>query len=171
MDRYEGFQEFVYARQQSLMRTAYLLTGDAHLAEDLLQTVLTRVASRWPRIAGNGNVEAYARKALINQHLSWRRRRAVELPSATLPEHGRSHDESTVRRLALRQALGRLTPRQRAVLVLRFFEDRTEHETARLMGCSLGTVKSQTHHALSRLRVLAPELADLLADVPTEVHR
>src|SRR5690349_1607746 len=117
MDRYEGFQEFVYARQQSLMRTAYLLTGDAHLAEDLLQTVLTALAFRWPRIVGNGNVEAYARKALINQHVSWRRRRTVKLPSATLPEHGRSHDESTVRRLAVRQALGRLTPRQRAVLV------------------------------------------------------
>lgn len=170
MDRYEGFREFLYARQQSLMRTAYLLTGDAHLAEDLLQTVLTKVAFRWPKLAESGNVEAYTRKALVNQHLSWRRRKLVETPSATLPERGRSHDEATIRRLALRQALGKLTPRQRTVLVLRFFEDRTEHETAQLMGCSLGTVKSQTHHALSRLRTLAPELADLLADMPTEVH-
>ncbi|MFC3982752.1 SigE family RNA polymerase sigma factor [Streptosporangium jomthongense] len=171
MDRYEGFREFLQARQQSLTRTASLLTGDAHLAEDLLQTVLIRVASRWTRLARDANVEAYTRKALVNQHLSWRRRKHVELPSVTMPERGRSHDEATVRRLALRQALGRLTPRQRTVLVLRFFEDRTEHETAQLMGCSLGTVKSQTHHALSRLRTLAPELADLLTDVPTETHR
>jgi RNA polymerase sigma-70 factor (sigma-E family) len=171
MNRYEGFEEFVYARQRSLIRTAYLLTGDAHLAEDLLQTVLARVAFRWPKLARSGDVEAYARKALVNQHLSWRRRKSVELPSVAVPERGRSHDEATVRRLALREALAKLTPHQRTVLVLRFFEDRTEHDTAQLMGCSLGTVKSQTHHALGRLRILAPELADLLADMPTEVHR
>ncbi|GAA0390896.1 hypothetical protein Acor_19210 [Acrocarpospora corrugata] len=171
MDRYEGFQEFVHTRQQALMRTAYLLTGNAHLAEDLLQTVLTKVATRWPKLARDANIEAYARKALVNQHLSWRRRRHVELPTGTLPEHGRSHDETTVRRLALRQALAKLTPRQRTVLVLRFYEDRTEHETSQLMGCSLGTVKSQTHHALARLRALAPDLAELLADVQAEVRR
>ncbi|MCG5220695.1 SigE family RNA polymerase sigma factor [Streptosporangium sp. KLBMP 9127] len=170
MDRYEGFREFVRGRQQSLMRTAYLLTGDAHLAEDLLQTVLTRVASHWHKLARNGNPEAYARKSLINQHISWRRRKLVEFPSLTLPERGRSYDEAVLRRLTLRQALTLLTPRQRAVLVLRFYEDRTEQETAQLMGCSRGTVKSQTHHALSRLRTLAPELAELLSDARTEVR-
>ncbi|SEF60457.1 RNA polymerase sigma-70 factor, sigma-E family [Nonomuraea solani] len=159
MDRYEGFHEFVRDRQQSLMRTAYLLTGNAHLAEDLLQTVLTRVASHWAKLARNGNPEAYARKALVNQTISWRRRKQVELPGVEPPERGHSHDEATLRRLALRQALGRLTPKQRAVIVLRFYEDRTEAETAQLMGVSLGTVKSQTHYALSKLRALDPQEA------------
>jgi RNA polymerase sigma-70 factor (sigma-E family) len=155
MDRYEGFHEFVRARQQSLMRTAYLLTGNPHLAEDLLQTVLTRVATHWAKLAKGGHPEAYARKALVNQTISWRRRRQAELPGE-LPEAGHSHDEATVRRLALQQALAQLTPKQRAVIVLRFYEDRTEHETARLMGVSIGTVKSQTHYALAKLRALAP---------------
>ncbi|MEV1244252.1 SigE family RNA polymerase sigma factor [Nonomuraea sp. NPDC050022] len=160
MDRFEGFQEFVRARQQSLMRTAYLLTGDTHLAEDLLQTVLTRVASHWPKLTKGGNPEAYARKALVNQNISWRRRKRVELPGSELPEVGQSHDEATVRRLALLQALAQLTPKQRTVIVLRYYEDRTEHETAQLMGVSLGTVKSQTHYALSKLRALTPQEAD-----------
>ncbi|MEV5887920.1 SigE family RNA polymerase sigma factor [Nonomuraea fuscirosea] len=160
MDRYEGFHEFVRARQQSLMRTAYLLTGDPHLAEDLLQTVLTRVASHWAKLSKGGNPEAYARKALVNQTISWRRRRRPELPGAELPEPvtpGQPHDEATVRRLALGDALARLTPKQRAVIVLRFYEDRSERETARLMGVSIGTVKSQTSYALSKLRALTPE--------------
>ena len=160
MDRYEGFHEFVRVRQQSLMRTAYLLTGDTHLAEDLLQTVLTRVASHWAKLAKGGNPEAYACKALVNQNISWRRRRQVELPGAELPEVGRSHDEATVRRLALLHALAQLTPKQRTVIVLRYYEDRTEHETAQLMGTSLGTVKSQTHYALSKLRALTPQEVD-----------
>ncbi|GAA3443712.1 SigE family RNA polymerase sigma factor [Planomonospora venezuelensis] len=172
MDRYDGFREFVQARQQSLIRTAYLLTGDAHLAEDLLQSVLAKVAGQWPKLRKGGNPEAYTRKALINQHVSWRRRVRRELPSADPPEYGRSHDDSTVDRIVLRQALARLTPRQRAVIVLRFYEDRSERETAELLNCSLGTVKSQTHHALGRLRMLAPELAHLLVEVETlEVNR
>ncbi|GAA2394886.1 SigE family RNA polymerase sigma factor [Nonomuraea africana] len=165
MDRYEGFREFVDARQQSLMRTAYLLTGDAHLAEDLLQTVLTRVASHWGKLARGGNPEAYARRALVNQHLSWRRRRSFSseitgLSSETgldVADRSEAHDDTTLRRLALRQALAKLSPKQRAVIVLRFYEDRSEHETAQLMGCSVGTVKSQTHYALSKLRALAPQ--------------
>ncbi|MER5419758.1 SigE family RNA polymerase sigma factor [Streptosporangium roseum] len=172
MDRYDGFREFVHARQQSLMRTAYLLTGDTHLAEDLLQSVLTKVAGHWPKLLRQGSPEAYTRRALINQHISWRRRTRRELPSAHPPERGHSHDDSTVDRIVLRQALMRLTPRQRAVIVLRFYEDRSERETAELLNCSLGTVKSQTHHALGRLRVLAPELAHLLVDAETqEVNR
>ncbi|GII60948.1 RNA polymerase sigma factor [Sphaerisporangium krabiense] len=159
MDHYEGFHEFVRTRQQSLMRTAYLLTGNPHLAEDLLQTVLTRVASHWAKLAKDGNPEAYARKALVNQAISWRRRKRVELPGAELPEPAESgqHDEATVRRLALRNALAKLTPKQRAVIVLRFYEDRSEHETAQLMGVSIGTVKSQTSYALSKLRALTPK--------------
>ncbi|WP_113705602.1 SigE family RNA polymerase sigma factor [Nonomuraea lactucae] len=142
------------------MPTAYLLTGNAHLAEDLLQTVLTRVAAYWAKLARDCSPEAYARKALVNQAISWRRRKQVELPEAGLPERvesGQLHDEATVRRIALHHALAQPTPKQRAVIVLRFYEDRTEHETAQLMGVSIGTVKSQTNYALSKLRALTPK--------------
>lgn len=170
LDRHDGFREFVLARQQSLVRTAYLLTGDAHLAEDLLQSVLLKVVRHWPRLARHGNPEAYTRKALVNQYISWRRRLRPESPSAEPPDRGRSHDEATLDRIVLRQALARLTPKQRAVIVLRFYEDRTEKETAELLGCALGTVKSQAHHALARLRELAPELAHLLTETETEIE-
>ncbi|MFI6326118.1 SigE family RNA polymerase sigma factor [Nonomuraea sp. NPDC050556] len=167
------FVEFVRSRQQSLMRSAYLLTGDAHQAEDLLQTVLTRVARHWRKLAKDGNPEAYARRSLINEHISWRRRRRfTDVPSASLPERGYDSGDQSLHRITLQEALARLTPRQRAVLVLRFYEDRTVEEAADLLGCSEGTVKSQTHHALGRLRALAPELAELLHDAdPQEANR
>lgn len=165
MDRHDGFREFVLARQQALMRTAYLLTGDAHLAEDLLQSVLAKVAGQWPKLSRGGNPEAYTRKALVNQYISWKRRsRPEELPSADPPERGVSHDDETLDRIVLRQTLAKLTPKQRAVIVLRFREDLTEAQTAEVLGCSVGTVKSQTHHALARLRALAPELEHLLSE-------
>ncbi|MBB6347632.1 SigE family RNA polymerase sigma factor [Nonomuraea muscovyensis] len=175
MDRNESFREFVAAHQQSLMRTAYLLAGDAHRAEDLLQAVLLKVLGRWSRLSRIDNPEAYARKALLNQHISWRRRLrgGAELPSAAPPERSYSSEDATVVRLVMRQALMRLPPRQRAVIVLRFYEDRTERETAELLNCSIGTVKSQAHHALARLRVLAPELAPRFTalDDIQEAHR
>lgn len=164
MDRHDDFREFVLARQQSLMRTAYLLTGDAHLAEDLLQSVLVKVAGHWSKLAGGGNPEAYTRKALLNQYISWKRRPRPEVLGAELPERGFSHDDAALQRIVLRQALARLTPKQRAVIVLRFWEDLTEAQTAEALNCSPGTVKSQTHHALARLRGVAPELAYLLND-------
>jgi RNA polymerase sigma-70 factor (sigma-E family) len=170
MDDYDSFREFMSARQQALMRTAYLLTGDIHLAEDLMQSVLLKVAGHWPRLVRRGSPEAYIRKALLNQYISWQRRKRPELSSSDPPERGHEHDERTINRLVLRQALAKLTPRQRAVIVLRFYEDLTERETADLLDCSLGTVKSQTHHALGRLRMLAPELADLFMDLQ-EVRR
>ncbi|MET7331598.1 SigE family RNA polymerase sigma factor [Nonomuraea sp. NPDC005650] len=174
MDPYEGFKEFVRGRQHALMRTAYLLTGDAPQAEDLLQTVLMRTARHWRKLAKDGNPEAYVRRALVNEHISWRRRRRAETLTALPPETepGPAPGDESLHRMALQRALLRLTPRQRAVLVLRYYEDRSIDETADLLGCSPGTVKSQTSHALGRLRVLAPELADLLHDVdPEEVCR
>ncbi|MEU8204487.1 SigE family RNA polymerase sigma factor [Streptosporangium sp. NPDC049046] len=172
MDRYDGFREFVLARQQTLMRTAYLLTGDAHLAEDLLQSVLIKIVGHWPKLSRSGNPEAYTRKALVNQYISWRRRPHLELPSADPPERGASYDGAALDRIVLRQALAKLTPKQRAVIVLRFWEDLTETQTAEVLGCSVGTVKSQAHHALTRLRTVAPELAHLLSDSElTEVVR
>ncbi|MFC6080102.1 SigE family RNA polymerase sigma factor [Sphaerisporangium aureirubrum] len=168
MDRHDAFREFVDAHQRSLMRTAYLLTGDAHLAEDLLQSVLLKVLGRWQRL---DSPEAYVRRALVNQHISWRRRRgAGEVPSAEPPDRAYSSEESAVDRIVLRQALMRLTPKQRAVIVLRYFEDRTERETAEMLGCALGTVKSQVHYALGRLRALAPELAPRFAELEDQAE-
>ncbi|MEO3798113.1 SigE family RNA polymerase sigma factor [Nonomuraea sp. B10E15] len=163
MDRNASFQAFADAHQHRLMRLAYLLTGDAHLAEDLLQSVLVRMYGRWPRLRHVDRPEAYARRTMVNQHISWRRRRATgEVSIANPPERAHDPEDSTVLRVVLRQALMRLTPKQRVVLVLRFYEDRTERDVAGLLGCSVGTVKSQTHHALARLRALAPELAPQL---------
>ncbi|MGP4105267.1 SigE family RNA polymerase sigma factor [Nonomuraea sp. KM90] len=169
MDRNDSFREFVAAHQHALMRTAYLLTGDAHQAEDLLQSVLLKVLRHWSRLSHVERPEAYARKALVNQHISWRRRRVrAEFPAAEPPDRPYSSENSTLVRLVMRQALMGLPPRQRAVIVLRYYEDRTERETAELMNCSIGTVKSQTHYALARLRELAPGLAPKLAGLDTE---
>ncbi|MFG1944243.1 SigE family RNA polymerase sigma factor [Nonomuraea sp. NPDC048826] len=166
MDRDAGFRAFVDAHQRPLMRLAYLLTGEVHLAEDLWQSVLVRMIGRWPKLRHVDNLDAYARKAMLNQYISWRRRRGSgEVPSADPPDRAYTSEESAVLRIVLRQALMRLTPKQRAVLVLRFYEDRTERDVAELLGCSVGTVKSQAHHALARLRALAPELAPRLPDL------
>ncbi|GAA3800749.1 SigE family RNA polymerase sigma factor [Sphaerisporangium flaviroseum] len=167
MDRHEEFREFVAARGQALMGTAYLLTGGRHQAEDLLQTVLTRLVTRWHGIQADGNPEGYVRTALYREFVSWRRvARNREIPRADMPDIAghENHEDTAVQRVVLEHALRRLTPRQRAVLVLRFYEDHSEADTARILGCSVGTVKSQTHHALRRMRTLAPELADLLSE-------
>jgi RNA polymerase sigma-70 factor (sigma-E family) len=167
VDRDDAFREFVAARGRALMRTAYLLTGDSHLAEDLLQTALGKVASRWWRIQSKEAAEAYTRTALYREFVSWRRvRRNHELPSARLPdEGGADFTERSIRRITVQAALRRLPAKQRAVLVLRYYEDLDIGETARLLGCSPGTVKSQTHDALARLRALGPELSELLSDI------
>jgi RNA polymerase sigma-70 factor (sigma-E family) len=172
LDRNDSFREFVAGHQQALMRTAYLLTGDPHLAEDLLQSVLLKVLRRWSRLSRVERPEAYARKALVNQYISWRRprRAGAELSTAAPPERPYSSEDATIVRVVMRQALMRLPPRQRAVIVLRYYEDRTERETAELLGCSVGTVKSQAHYALARLRELAPELAPRLAELETDVR-
>ncbi len=146
-----------------LSRIAYLLTGDHHDAQDLVQAVLVKVLRQWRRVAAAQAPDSYLRRMIYHEHVSaWRRRRRGEVLAAEPSGPGVEPDfaDASVRKLALRQALARLTPRQRAVIVLRFFEDMSEVDTAEVLGCSLGTVKSQTHHALGRLRTLAPELAD-----------
>jgi RNA polymerase sigma-70 factor (sigma-E family) len=159
----DSFRDYVAARLVSLSRAAYLLTGDRHLAEDLVQQALVQVASRWEKIAAGGDPDPYVRRVLYHQHVSWwRRRRLVDRPHAEPPDTAvgdRVSDKDT--ELTVRQALRRLTPRQRAVLVLRYFEDLTEVQTAEVLGCSVGTVKSNTRDALARLRATAPELEDL----------
>jgi RNA polymerase sigma-70 factor (sigma-E family) len=170
VDPYEGFEAFVSARAASLSRTAYLLTGNHHSAEDLLQVALSRVAARWPQVR-DGRPEAYTRRVMINEFTSWRRRRWYgERPAEHIDERLTAPDlaVSVVRRVVVARALARLTARQRAVLVLRFYEDLSEAEAAETLGCSVGTVKSQTHLALARIRAAAPELAEFLHE-PKEV--
>ena len=154
-----GFDAFVQARGAALARTAYLLTGDHHLAQDLVQAALIQAVKHWGRI--HTSPEAYVRRAMYHQNISWwRRRRIVETPLLAHDRAATAADPDL--RLTLDQALGRLTAKQRTMLVLRFYEDLTEVETARALGVSVGTVKSTTRQALGRLRALAPELAELI---------
>ncbi len=148
----EEFDAFVVAGSGRLLRTAYLLTRDHALAEDLLQTALTKAWFAWDRI--DGQPEPYVRKIMVNTYASmWRRRWNGEQPTAELPERGQEVHESSAARHDLWDALGRLPRRQRAVVVLRYFEDLSEAETARVLECSVGTVKSQASKALAKLRV------------------
>ncbi|WP_051551522.1 SigE family RNA polymerase sigma factor [Nocardioides sp. URHA0020] len=154
METKADFDEFVAARSGRLLRTAYLLTRDHALAEDLLQTALTKAWFAWSRI--DGDPEPYVRKILVNTFASWWRRKwngehAFAEPPEPHPGPG-GHDDAEQRQ-DLWTAMGRLPRRQRAVVVLRFVEDLTEAETARLLGVSVGTVKSQTSKALAKLRI------------------
>ena len=166
-DRYPGFHDFVAARSVALVRTAYLLTGNQHAAEELVQEALTRVVPRWRAIVAKGDPEPYVRRVLYTVHVSrWRRLRAHPVT----PPAGRGPDEAehATWRVALGQALDRLTPKQRAVLVLRYFEDLTERQTAAVLGISVSTVKSQSAQALLRLRTMGgPTLAALREEVVT----
>jgi RNA polymerase sigma-70 factor (sigma-E family) len=150
----EQFREFVSNRSAALLRTAYLLTGDWANAEDLLQTALTKTYLAWRRLGTIDSVEPYARRVLVTTATSWWRRRwHGEKPTGALPETSGPDgaDERAERDLLWRFVLG-LPPRQRAVLVLRFYEDLTEAETARLLDISVGTVKSQGARAIATLR-------------------
>ncbi|GIJ12516.1 SigE family RNA polymerase sigma factor [Micromonospora andamanensis] len=170
MDAEESFLAYVRGRTVALSRIAYLLTGDQHAAEDLVQEALLSVVGRWPRLVRNGDPDAYVRKTLYHRYISDRRRRLPQpFPTANLPQRVMADPAPAVARgVVVRAALARLPPRQRAVLVLRYFEDLTEVQTAEVLGCRVGTVKSQTRDALARLRVIAPDLA-IAADLPEPV--
>jgi RNA polymerase sigma-70 factor (sigma-E family) len=149
------FSEYAAARWGSLFRTAYLLTGDHGLAEDLLQTVLVKCYVAWPRLRAAESADAYVRKALTNTYISWRRKKSwgrehptEELPDLAVEDAG---VDLSVRQVVMR-ALEQLPPRQRAVVVLRFYEDLGVERVASTLGCSTGTVKSQTSDALAKLR-------------------
>ncbi len=158
----DSFNEFVASRGQALMRTAYLLTGDPHLAEDLVQTALFNAARRWRKI--QGAPEAYVRRSIYHENISrWRRERHILEAVYDEASDRRATAESDVAtEVTLAGALAQLTRRQRTVLVLRYYEDLTERETAATLGIGVGTVKSINRQALSRLRVLAPDLAELV---------
>ncbi|MEV0097026.1 SigE family RNA polymerase sigma factor [Streptomyces sp. NPDC050738] len=152
------FTEFTASAYASLLRTARLLTGDRHTAEDLVQAALVRVYLHWGRSAAWESPQAYARKVVVNLYATWRRRSwHREVPHAIQGEGGqpdRADDATggTDTRIELRRALSSLPRAQRAVLVLRFYEDLSVEQTAELLGCSPGTVKSRTNRALERLR-------------------
>jgi RNA polymerase sigma-70 factor (sigma-E family) len=148
------FREFVAARSAALQRTAYLLVTDWALAEDLVQTALVKTYLAWRRLGSLDSVEPYARKVLVNTAISsWRRRWRGERPTAVLPD--RPVDDGTdewAERDRIWRLVRTLPPRQRVILVLRYYEDLTEAETARLLDIAVGTVKSQTARAMDTLR-------------------
>ncbi len=154
-----SFDEFVHARSRALAQTAYLLTGNHHTAQDLVQHALVQTARHWERISTSP--EAYARRIMYHQNISWWRKLGVKEVPLGAHDAGVTPPDTALR-LTLEDALARLTTKQRTILVLRYFEDLTEVQTAAAVGVSVGTVKSTTRHALARLRVLAPDLADLV---------
>jgi RNA polymerase sigma-70 factor (sigma-E family) len=151
----EAFREYVAARSPALLRTAYLLTGNRADAEDLLQTALAKTYLAWDRIREREALDGYVRRVMVNAQTSWWRRRKIdERPAATLPETTTGRDATTDLALhdALWTALAGLPNRQRAMVVLRYYEDLSEAETAHVLGISVGTVKSTTSRALTKLR-------------------
>ncbi|MDC2956874.1 SigE family RNA polymerase sigma factor [Streptomyces gilvifuscus] len=162
-DEERQFREFVAARSRSLLHTAYLLTGDWEQGRDLLQTALASTARRWSKLRDREQPEIYVRRALYNAQvdrfrlLSWGR----ETVTDTLPDQpsGQAADwaDTVVQRQDIMAALRRLPRRQRAVIVLRYFEDRPDHEIATILGVAQGTVRSQTHKALVSLRTTLAE--------------
>lgn len=157
------FTEYLLARQPALLRTAYLLTGDRASAEDLLQTSLAKLYLAWDRVNRRESVDGYLRRIMLNEHHSlWRRAwRRREVPVERIPETRPVTDEHDEGRHAELWSFVRTLPRrQRAVIVLRYYEELSEAETAAVLGCSVGTVKSQSSRALAALRTRAPRSLD-----------
>ena len=159
------FTDFVADHGGRLLRTACLVTGDAHLGEDLLQTALTKAYGSWSRVQQADHPVAYVRRLMINAHLSWMRRltnteRVHEaFHDIASDDHQSAHADSD----EMRRALLRLSPRVRTAVVLRYFDDLTEAETAKLMGCSRSTVNNHVTRGLAALRgLLAPRQDDHL---------
>ena len=154
----DEFRAFVAARSAALLWFAHVLTGDPQLAEDVVQTALAKTALAWPRVKRKDNPEGYVRRAIVNTHLNRMRRRPwLERPVEAVPEtadRGATFDGDVDEREAMWQALAQLPPRQRAVVVLRYYEDLSEAEIADVLHCSRGTVKSQASKGLHHLRTI-----------------
>jgi RNA polymerase sigma-70 factor (sigma-E family) len=150
-----GFQDFVARRSRSLLRTAFVLTGNRADAEDLVQAVLAKTYQVWDRIEDRGALDGYVRRAMVNTHISWwRRRRLEEYPTDVIPDQVvADHSVSSDQYETLRRAVDRLPQRMRTAVVLRYFEDMTEAEIASALGVSLGTVKSTVSRAVAKLRI------------------
>ncbi len=161
------FTSWLTAREPALQRTAHLLTGDVHSAQDLMQTTLAKLYLKWEHVRNADNIDAYARKALVNEfRTTWRRplrrvEQIVELvpeePAPASPEYDGGHE-------AVWAFVCSLPPKQRAVVVLRFYEQLTESEIADLMGISIGTVKSQSSRALAALRTQLPDHPEITGE-------
>lgn len=150
----EEFRAYVAARGAALLRTATLMTGDRGLAEDLVQTALIRTYGAWGRIRRREAVDAYTRRIMVTTYVNWWHRKwRGELPTDSLPEEPAADEFGRVEDgLSLHDALARLPKRMRAVVVLRYYDDRPDAEIAALLGCSTGTVRSQAARALAKLR-------------------
>jgi RNA polymerase sigma-70 factor (sigma-E family) len=155
-DDEQDFTEFVSVSSARLFRTAYAVCGDHQLAEDAVQSALVSAYRSWPRVRATDSPEAYVRRIVINQLFSWRRRRAArgEVLRGSVPERpaAQSPQDRVVESDHVWQMLRTLSPRQRAVVVLRYVEDLSEEETARALGIRPGTVKSQASTAFAHLR-------------------
>lgn len=159
--RDEGFQSFLVGRWPRLMRTAFLLTGERHAAEDLVQTTLEQVYVAWRRVGSTDDPDTYVRRVMINAHARRHRRRLKEFlaprsDTDLVPELPDGDDRMAQAddRGALLTALSQLPPRQREAVVLRYWEDLSESQTAEAMGCSVGTVKSNASKGLAKLRAI-----------------
>jgi RNA polymerase sigma-70 factor (sigma-E family) len=164
------FEGFVRDRGRDLMRFAAAVTADAALAEDVVQTVLMRVHQDWDRIASMTSTEGYVRRAVLNEYLSWRRKWSRVVPSARMPELADPRDqaEEIATRSALAGQVAELPPRQRAALVLRFYNDMTDTEIAEVLGCRPVTVRGYVSRALRTLRI---ELTDSDTEGSGLAHR
>lgn len=156
------FREYVTTRGRALLRAAYVLTGNLADAEDLLQAALAKTYLAWDRIEDRGALDGYVRRAMVNTHISWwRRRRVQEFPTDELPDRAvADHAGDSDLQEALRRAIDRLPQRMRTAVVLRYYEDLTEAEVAERLGVSLGTVKSTVSRAVAKLRIDTELLAD-----------
>jgi RNA polymerase sigma-70 factor (sigma-E family) len=153
------FADYMAARWAPMYRVAYVLAGNAHDAEDLLQSAMAKTCLKWDTIRDKGAVDAYVRRAMTNELTSRWRRPLREVATETLPEHGHSGGlDLRDDQLVLWEHIKRLPARMRATLVLRYVQDLTEAQTAEELGISVGSVKSQTHKALQRLRAALPEM-------------
>jgi len=162
------FVDFVHARQHALLRFAYLLTSDHHTAEDLVQTALAKTYLSWDRLRDRGALDAYVRRIIVNENASlwrraWRRneRSTDELPDPRSAYQGRPEQDPTERD-AMWRVVQRLPTKQRAAVVLRYYEDLSEADTAAILGCSIGNVKSQTSRAIAAMRAAVTADPDLL---------
>ena len=167
MDEPEGFREFVEGRSSDLLRSAWLLTGDWHAAEDLVQTALVKTWPHWNRLVRRDRPELYVRKVMLTTYLAWRKRRsASEVPIAEVVEAASGSSIDAELRNVVMSAWRELPPRQRAVVVLRYFDDLTEAETAEALGCTVGTVKTHSSRAMAHLRGVPGLAAVLEPEVP-----
>jgi RNA polymerase sigma-70 factor (sigma-E family) len=156
------FASYMHARQPSLLRTAYLLTGDRHTAEDLVQTAFAKLYLAWDKVQDQGSIDGYVRRILVNENNSlWRRAwKRREASTDELPDRPHHDDYDTGTGTALWDLVQTLPKKARAVVVLRYYEELSEAETAEALGISVGTVKSQASRALATLRERAPQTLD-----------